>query len=86
MIEPLSHSSPDWRVYVRAEGDHFVGLCAELKAVLTGATVDDIVAKINDLKLESRPHRSGSQGEARISVYMSQDTRVAAPRAEDAPP
>lgn len=86
MIEPLSHSSPDWRVYVRAEGDHFVGLCAELKAVLTGATVDDIVGKINDLKLKNHAHRNGSQGEARISVYMSQDARLAAPLGEDAPP
>jgi hypothetical protein len=32
-------------VFVRQEGKHFVGLCAELREIVSGNTVDDIVEK-----------------------------------------
>lgn len=35
----------DCHVYVRPEGNHFVGLCAELQEIITARTVDEIVAR-----------------------------------------
>jgi hypothetical protein len=32
-------------VFVRPEGGHFVGLCAELREIISGNTIDDIVEK-----------------------------------------
>jgi hypothetical protein len=32
-------------VFVRQEGKHFIGLCAELREIISGNTVDDIVEK-----------------------------------------
>jgi hypothetical protein len=32
-------------VFVRPEGKHFVGLCAELREIISGNTIDDIVEK-----------------------------------------
>ena len=32
-------------VYVRPEGSHFVGLCTELREIILGNTIDDIVEK-----------------------------------------
>lgn len=38
-------SATDFRIFIRSEGDHFVGLCAELRAIINGASVDEIVNK-----------------------------------------
>jgi hypothetical protein len=32
-------------VFVRPEGKHFIGLCAELHEIISGNSVDDIVEK-----------------------------------------
>lgn len=49
------------RVYVRREGNHFVGLCAELREIITARTVDEIVARAKLL--------SGSL-DVRVKIYM----------------
>lgn len=36
-------------VHVRPEGNHFVGLCAELREVITASTVDEILASVQSL-------------------------------------
>jgi hypothetical protein len=33
-------------VFVRPEGNHFIGLCAELREIVSGSTIDDIVEKM----------------------------------------
>ncbi len=38
-------SLPCVRIYIRREGGHFVGLCAELQQVINGYSVEDIVDK-----------------------------------------
>jgi hypothetical protein len=33
------------RIYVRPEGSHLVALCAELRAIVSGSTVEEIIEK-----------------------------------------
>jgi len=61
----------DCRIYVRPEGNHFVGLCAELRAVITGNTVDEIVTRAKSLSASAEVHvtihRRGERGAARVA-------------------
>lgn len=38
-----------FRIYMRRDGDHFVGLCGEIQAIIDGSSVDDIVSKAKTL-------------------------------------
>ena len=60
-----------WRVYIRPEGSHFVGLCAELKAVITGATIDDVVNKIKLLAAKARSRIYGPAREPGVAIHVS---------------
>jgi hypothetical protein len=46
MQRTISPSITDCRIYVRPEGNHLVGLCAELKEIVTGSTIEEIVGKV----------------------------------------
>jgi hypothetical protein len=70
LIEQQSDSLA-WRVYIRPEGSHFVGLCAELKAVITGATIEDVVNKIKVLAAKARSRIYGPAREAHVAVHVS---------------
>lgn len=45
MQTAIDSPTTNCRIYVRPEGNHFVGLCAELREVITASTVDEIVAR-----------------------------------------
>jgi hypothetical protein len=61
----------DCRIYVRPEGNHFVGLCAELREIITGNTVDEIVARAKSLsgsaEVHVTVHMRGQRGAARVA-------------------
>lgn len=62
-----------FRVYVRREGSHFVGLCAELRAIVTGSTVDEIIEHTRALIAYDSgldPHS------ARVAVHMSASSAI----------
>ena len=66
----------DWRVYIRPEGGHFVGLCAELRAIVTGTTIEDIVSKIRAMKAKAHSKVYGPWREGRVAVHLVRDTRA----------
>jgi hypothetical protein len=61
MQSAIDPPKADCRIYVRPEGNHFVGLCAELREIITGNSVDEIVARATSL--------SGS-AEVHVAVHM----------------
>lgn len=63
-----SSSESVFHIYVRREGDHFVGLCGELRETLNAKTVDEIVTKASTLIIE-RSNGDVSVGVARLLLY-----------------
>jgi hypothetical protein len=57
-----------FRVYVRPEGGHFVGLCAELRSIITGSTVEEIVERTKALIACAS---SLDPCSARVAVHMA---------------
>ncbi len=49
MQHGIASTTTSCRIYVRPEGNHFVGLCAEIREIVAGSTVDEIVSKVKQL-------------------------------------
>lgn len=65
MQTPIDQQMTECRIYVRPEGNHVVGLCAELREIITARTVDELVARAKQL--------SGSL-DVRVRVYMRNES------------
>jgi hypothetical protein len=61
-------SKADFRIYIRREGAHFVGLCGELRAIVDGATVEQVVSKTTNLIAEALLGYTGIHA-PRVLVY-----------------
>jgi hypothetical protein len=61
-----------FRIYVRREGGHFIGLCAEVRSIIAGSNVEEIVERTKALIARSRQGRAKS---ARIAVHVSESVR-----------
>ena len=66
-------SKADFRIYIRREGGHFVGLCGELRAIVNGATVEQVVTKTTSLIAEALSGYSGLHA-PRVLVYAEPGT------------
>ena len=69
-----------FRIYIRREGGHFVGMCAELRAIIDGSTVEEIVSKTKTLI--ARAATNGTDGaRARITILVADNNRESRPSA-----
>jgi hypothetical protein len=63
-----SPATPGFHIYVRREGQHFVGLCTELRAIIEGQNFEQVVEKATRLIAKAFPGRS-SLAMQRLVVY-----------------
>jgi hypothetical protein len=57
-----------FHIYVRREGTHFVALCAELGAIIEGASVNEIVNKSKRIIASKRS--PGTAESARLRIVL----------------
>lgn len=60
-------------LYVRREGGHLIGLCAEAHTIIPGATIEEIVEKTKAVVACSRHTRKDSTF---IAVHASESLRA----------
>ncbi len=71
----MCNVNESFRIYIRREGGQFVGMCAELRAIIDGSTVEEIVSKTKSL-IAGAVTNGTAAAQARITILVTDNNRV----------